>query len=135
MSAPQWQRARCYQRKPLSLIRWFVVGIQSRLFRPESTTLARSFPHRRRCGTAAKPAMELMLRFCDGGVVVIAVLSGDLSTIASVFLPVPVLAPKSFPGHPEELPRLDIPFDQDLVSQPHSIRRSRIREQKTRPRR
>jgi len=79
--------------------------------------------------------MELMLRFCDGGVVIIAVLSGVLSTIASVFLPVSVLAPASFPGHPEELPRLDRPFDQDLVSQPHPIRRSRIREPKTRPRR
>jgi hypothetical protein len=51
--------------------------------------------------------MELMLRFCDAGVGVADVFSGELRTTVSVFLPAPVLAPALFPGHPEELPQLD----------------------------
>ena len=79
--------------------------------------------------------MELMLRFCDAGVGVADVFSGELRTTVSVFLPAPLAAQAGGLGGPEELPRLDTRFGRGLVGQLHPIRRSRIREQKTRPRR
>ena len=86
-------------------------GFPVALFWLESTALARWFPYRRRCETAAKPAMELVLRFCDSRVC----LSGKLRATVAAFLPAPLVVRARCPGGPEELPRLDRRFDQSLV--------------------
>jgi len=69
--------------------------------------------------------MELMLLFCDGNVLAsdsstkalakAEVPGGQLRTTVAAFLPAPGPVQASFAGHPEQLPKLDMPCAQDLV--------------------